>query len=201
MKKLQIPIILLAAGASSRMKGVDKLLETIDNIPLLRRSAMACCDSPATSVSVILRARDPKRQKALLGLPVAILDNPRAHEGMASSLKLGLSHLPASSDGVLIVLADMPDVTALDLGRIIAGFQPETGKTICRASTRDGGPGHPVLFGRAHFAELGKLTGDTGGRAVLRANPGAVRLIETSGQGAQTDLDTPADWAAYRKDS
>ena len=33
-----IPILILAAGSSSRMQGRDKLLETIDRVPLLRRT-------------------------------------------------------------------------------------------------------------------------------------------------------------------
>ncbi|MCX8955064.1 NTP transferase domain-containing protein, partial [Ruegeria sp. NA] len=35
----EIPIILLAAGQSSRMGGLDKLLQQIDGIPLLTRTA------------------------------------------------------------------------------------------------------------------------------------------------------------------
>ena len=36
-----ITIIILAAGSSSRMRGRDKLLEKIDDIPLLRQQALA----------------------------------------------------------------------------------------------------------------------------------------------------------------
>jgi len=35
-----IPIILLAAGKSSRMGGKDKLMQPVDGQPLLRRSAL-----------------------------------------------------------------------------------------------------------------------------------------------------------------
>ncbi|NBR54129.1 MAG: nucleotidyltransferase family protein, partial [Rhodobacteraceae bacterium] len=35
------PILILAAGKSSRMRGRDKHLEEIDGVPLLRRLALA----------------------------------------------------------------------------------------------------------------------------------------------------------------
>jgi len=37
-----VDIILLAAGASSRMKGGDKTLELVNGVPLLRHLAMEC---------------------------------------------------------------------------------------------------------------------------------------------------------------
>ncbi len=195
----RIFIILLAAGASFRMKGVDKLLETIDQTALLRRSAMTCCDSCSAGVTVVLRAPDLARRKVLHGLPVRILENPKWQTGMASSLVAGLAAQPAGCDAVLVVLADMPDIRTADLDRVMAGFSPSDGKTICQARSEDGQPGHPVLFGRQHFAALAALQNDSGGRSILRQNPDAVAYIATSGQSAVRDLDTAQDWSDYRR--
>jgi len=190
-----IVILLLAAGASSRMRGRDKLVEKINGVPLLRRVALACVTSGAAEVRVILRPQDTARRHALAGLPLVIFENPDWRAGMATSLKCALA---PNADGVLVVLGDMPDIRAQDLDALIAAYQPETGKTICRATDAAGNPGNPVLIGRAHFGALGRLEGDTGARAIIGANRGAVHLVALPGLAAQTDLDTPEDWAAYR---
>ncbi|WP_312935130.1 NTP transferase domain-containing protein, partial [Pseudomonas sp.] len=53
--------------------------------------------------------------------------------------------------------------------------------------------GHPVLFGRAFWPELGQVQGDQGGRAVLLAHPQALRVIEVEDAAIWQDVDTPAD--------
>ena len=44
-----------------------------------------------------------------------------------------------------------------------------------------------------------KLTGDDGGRSVLRDE--SVTLVPLSNNRATRDLDTPEDWDAWRKDT
>jgi molybdenum cofactor cytidylyltransferase len=192
-----ITVILLAAGASSRMKNTDKLLEKIDGVALLTRVAQACLGANATNYIAVLRPDDLGR-KSLVCEPFLAVENPSWQDGMATSLRLGLENVSPDCDAVLVVLADMPDVSAADMNALIAAYDPENGHSICRATSEDGQPGHPVLFGRKHFAALGEVTGDTGARAVLAANPDAIAYIKTTGNNALTDLDTPADWAAYR---
>ncbi len=196
-KSPQVTVVLLAAGASSRMDGVDKLLEKIDGVALLARVAQACVACAATDFIAITRPGDAARN-ALIPTGFHIMENPDWSEGMASSLRLGVNTLKNSCDAVLVVLGDMPDVSAADMRALITAFDPAQGRSICRAMTGDGTQGHPVLFGHQHFSALGRITGDTGARAVLAANPDATALVKTHGQSALTDLDTPKDWAAYR---
>ena len=101
-------------------------------------------------------------------------------------------------DAVVILLADMPEVGARDIDRLIAAFDPEEGREICRAVSADGAPGHPVLFGRRFFEALAGLEGDRGAREVLRDAGEFVTEVATSGRSALVDLDTPEDWEAWR---
>jgi molybdenum cofactor cytidylyltransferase len=196
-KPNEITVILLAAGASSRMKNADKLLEKIDGVPILKRISQACLDSNATNYIAVVRPDDIAR-KALISQKFCTITNSDWRNGMAASLRAGLANVNANCAAILVVLADMPDVCAADMNALIAAFDPENGHTICRATSEDGIPGHPVLFGHTHFSALGKVTGDTGVRAVLVANPDAIKWVKTRGQSALIDLDTPQDWAAYR---
>jgi molybdenum cofactor cytidylyltransferase len=99
---------------------------------------------------------------------VEIVEAADAGDGMAASLRAGLAAVADRADAVVVVLADMPEVGAGAIDRLIAAFDPEEGREICRAVAEDGRPGHPVLFGRRFFETLAGLTGDRGAREVLR---------------------------------
>jgi molybdenum cofactor cytidylyltransferase len=58
-------------------------------------------------------------------------------------------------------------------------------------------PAHPVLFARAVFDELSKLSGDRGARAVVDRDPDRVATIEL--EEIPIDVDTPADLARLRR--
>lgn len=192
-----IDIILLASGASSRMPGEDKLLKLIGGAPLLSRTAQACLASHARAVLVTIRPEDSARRAVLDTLPLQIVEAPDWRDGMAASIRAGVAALPADSDGVMLALGDMPDVTAQDINAVIAAFKSANGQDICRATAQDGTPGHPVLFSKSDYAALAQLTGDQGARAILAQNKDRTRLVPTKGTNALIDLDTPEAWATY----
>ncbi|MCY1558621.1 molybdenum cofactor cytidylyltransferase [compost metagenome] len=51
--------------------------------------------------------------------------------------------------------------------------------------------GHPVLFGRAFWPELQRLTGDEGARRVLRAHASAWVAVGVDDPGVLRDVDSP----------
>jgi molybdenum cofactor cytidylyltransferase len=140
----------------------------------------------------------PARRAALDGLGVGIVEAPDWAEGMAASIRAGLGAVADRADAVVILLADMPEVGARDIDRLIAAFDPAGGREICRAVAADGTPGHPVLFGRRFFESLAALRGDRGARDLVREGADFVTDVPTPGAAAVTDLDTPEDWAAWR---
>jgi CTP:molybdopterin cytidylyltransferase MocA len=92
----------------------------------------------------------------------------------------------------------MPELQADDLAAVIAGFDSAPDR-IWRGAAMDGRAGHPVIFPVQDFATLATLRGDAGARAVLQANAARINLIVFPDQRALIDLDTPEDWAAWRK--
>ena len=191
-----LPVILLAAGASTRMRGRDKLMEDVQGQPLLRRQArLAQSIGPVT---VALPPAPHPRYTALSGLYVTALPVPDAAEGMGASLRRAFAALPAQTPAAMVMLADMPEVQAADLTRLAAAVDLNSETLIWRAATEDGTPGHPIIFAAALFDQLRQLSGDDGGRAVVRGAAGRVQLVPLPGQRARLDLDTPEDWAAWR---
>jgi molybdenum cofactor cytidylyltransferase len=195
----RIAALVLAAGAGRRMRGADKLLEPVAGMPILRKVAEAARASRADAVVAVIPPGDAARRAALPRDGLAIVEAVQCAEGMAGSLRAGMAALPPETDAVVILLADMPEVGAADIDRLIAAYDREEGREICRAVTEAGAPGHPVLFGRRFFENLASLAGDTGAREIVRDAAEYVVDVPTRGHGAVVDLDTPEAWADWRR--
>ncbi len=193
----QIPVILLAAGQSSRMGGTDKLMQDVDGIPLLRRSARA-----ALAVGPVFVAVPPAphaRYGAVKGLDVHAVEIPDADEGMNASLRGAMAAIPTEAKAVMVLLADLPELTGNDLEAVAACVTAHPDKLIWRGATENGKPGHPVIFDHKLFSLLSQLKGDEGAQSVVRANSNRVHLHRLPGRNALLDLDTPEDWDEWHR--
>lgn len=191
MSPPRLKLVLLGAGGSTRMRGGDKLLEPVEGAPLIRRQALAILAAGIGPVAVTLPPDRPQRVAALEGLNVDHLTIPDAAQGMSASLRAAA--LWAEGAALLVVPADMPELTAEDFHRLAAGYD---GTRPLRATAEDGTPGHPVIFPPALLPLFAGLGGDDGARSILKAHPPL--LVALPGVRAVTDLDTPEDWHAWR---
>lgn len=188
--------IILAAGASTRM-GSPKQLLTIAGRPLLLRTIDATLASPAWPVVVVLGAHAEKIRPLLARLPVLIAEAPDWSEGMAASLRTGVTTLRQFSralDGALVALCDQPAFSAAVIAQLVAA-QCITGRSII-AARYSGRNGAPALFLRQHFETLAHLTGEAGARELLNGDPARIASIDLPA--LAHDLDTPGDVAAFR---
>jgi molybdenum cofactor cytidylyltransferase len=186
--------MILAAGASSRMGAPKQLLE-VGGCPLVVRAAQAALESEAWPVVVVLGAHAEKIRPVLAKLPVMVAENPAWAEGMAASVRAGMTTLRQFSrllDGVLVALCDQPAFSPEIIGQLVAA-QRHSGRGIVAAHYR-GRNGAPALFLREHFPALAALTGEEGARALLNGNLALVTAVDLPA--LALDLDTPADYAA-----
>ncbi len=189
-----ITVLLLAAGASTRMRGVDKLLENVDGMPLLRLLAKAALETGA-HVIVALAPDRPKRVQALTGLRVQCIRVENASEGMGASIRTVAESLSSDTRALAVLPADMPEMASEDLCAVLAASDAHPDR-IVRGMSSSGVPGHPVVFPSRLFAELAVLSGDEGGRSILEGED--VHPVPLPGMHAVTDLDTPEAWEAWR---
>jgi len=196
-----VPILVLAAGAASRMRGADKLLKDVGGEPLLRRQARIARAATDSRVIVALPPPPHPRHAALDGLDVQRVPVPDAAEGMNASLRAAFAALPWDAVAAMLLLGDLPELETADLRRVMDARAEHPGALIWRGATFDGKPGHPVLFDASLFERIGALTGDSGGREVVQAAGGRVHLVQLAGNRARRDLDTPEDWAAFQAES
>lgn len=178
------------------MRGRDKLLEEIAGEQLLRRVARRAL-SVQSDVFVALPKGSQTRQEALKGLAVNTLIVNDAAEGMSASIRAGV-RAASEFDALMILPADMPELTERDLSVVLEGFKANGGLKIVRGASADGTPGHPVVFPKTCFEELSEIEGDTGGSSIVK-RAGAI-FISLPDNHALTDLDTPEDWAIWQAD-
>lgn len=197
---MKLPVIILAAGQSTRMRGRDKLLEPVDGTALLRRQAGIARAATEGPVVIALPPRPHARYEALRGLDVTCIEVPDAAEGMNASLRAAVAALPPQTPAAAVLLADLPEVTADDLRRVLSAVDPASGALIWRATTVNGEPGHPVVFASSLFGELLALTGDLGAQPVIRRHRDRLVLVPLPGEHARRDLDTPEDWDRWHRE-
>lgn len=193
---LRYGVIILAAGASTRM-GFPKQLLELAGQPLLVRAVEAALASSAWPVVVVLGAHAEKIRPSLALLPVLIAENPAWAEGMAASIRAGITTLRQFSralDAAVIALGDQPAFSAGVIARLVAE-QQRSGRTIV-ASRYARRQGAPALFLRTHFPTLAALTGEEGARALLNGDPQHVATVDLPE--LALDVDTPADYAAAK---
>ena len=180
--------IVLAAGASTRF-GSAKQLVRIGERPLLSLVAGRAAEVVGHALIVVLGARAAELAPLLKHSPASVVINREWSEGLASSIRAGIARLPASCDGVMLVLADQARVTVEDLRRLAGAWRRQP---LCVAAARYGATvGVPAIFPRHLFGELRELRGDTGARALLKRH--ADRLTKVTMASAAFDLDTPDD--------
>ncbi len=183
--------VVLAAGGSKRFGGFKQMLEW-EGESLLRRAVRIGTGLCADRVVVVHGPKPTKCQRELSGFDIRHVTNESWESGMALSLKTGLRALPADCTGVLVLLCDQPLLRQDRVAHLMELWQHQPDRIV--ASAYAGAHGVPAIFPRRIFAELLKLTGDRGARAVIDAHPEDV--LEVDMPEAAVDIDTQDDYAS-----
>jgi molybdenum cofactor cytidylyltransferase len=189
----QIAAIVLAAGASRRHLSGDKLARAYKGAPLVDHALDVSLAAPfAKRVAVVSNAGAPAARAAQArGFEIVV--NPRANDGMGTSLAAGIAAC-LELDAVAVFLGDMPEIRAETVRRLLAAYGERPAPVLCPAY--QGRRGHPALFGRERFGALLKLAGDQGARGLIDKDA-AARALDTDDPGILFDVDTEADFVAH----
>jgi molybdenum cofactor cytidylyltransferase len=188
----KIAVVILAAGASTRM-GQPKQLLLYRAQTLLRRAVETALASVCRPVVVVIGAHAEQVKQELEHLPVLVAENRSWEKGMSSSIRTGLETLVADagkSDGAVIMLCDQPLVTSAVVDALI-DKRRETGKLII-ASAYENIRGVPALFGSELFDEIASIEDNEGARQLIANHPEDVATI--CFPEAAIDVDTPRDY-------
>ena len=182
--------LVLAAGSSTRMGGRNKLLERVDDVPMVTTVVETALASRADEVLVVTGDDRERVEACISGLPVRLVWNPDHIEGLSTSLRAGVSDLPIGTRAVAVCLGDMPLVRAGHIDALIRAFLAESEGSIF-VPTWQGKRGNPVLWTVDLLPEIGTLTGDVGAKALMARHPTKVCEVPVDESGILTDVDTP----------
>ncbi len=184
--------IVLAAGLSRRL-GRPKQLLDVGGKPLIRHVVERCLASQLGAVWVVVGHEAEAVRDALDSLDVRFAFNPSFESGQASSLMAGLDAASNDADAVIVALGDQPFIEPQVIDGLIAARRYQ-GAVIAMASYGED-RGHPVLFGCDVFPELHDITGDQGGREVIRRYGDEVVVVPSQSARVPLDVDTEDAYA------
>jgi molybdenum cofactor cytidylyltransferase len=186
-----VSAVILAAGMARRM-GREKLLLTIDGEPILRRVVREVVALGLSEILVVANEHNRAAVFAALSdLPVQVVTNERADEGIGTSIALAASSIAATSRALLLLQGDQPFVERGMLRTLIAEWR--RGSPDFAASSYAGVVSTPVLFARDLFDELRALCGDRGAKSVLERHSKTGRVLDFP-RWRGVDVDTPDDY-------
>jgi molybdenum cofactor cytidylyltransferase len=190
----RVVALVLAAGSSTRM-GRNKLLLGIGGESLVRRAARVALESGVDAVTVVLGHEADRVKAELAGLDCATVVNPEHANGQGASLRKGVASLPKDADAALVLLADMPFVSAAMVVAVLERHR-ESGAPLV-ISRYGGVQAPPTLYGRALFDELLAIPDERCGKQLVRRHEPEAAVVDFSAE-ALRDIDVADDYERVR---
>lgn len=186
-------LIYLAAGSGRRFGG-NKLLYPLEGRPLFSYGLETLCRAvelrPQCEVTVV--SRYPQILEAAWAAGGRAVDSPQSAGGISHTIRAALDALPPVSgeDFLFFAVADQPWLEADTLLRLVDAARPGVpGGTVAFGER----VGSPTFFSGALLPELYALTGDQGGRPILRELGPACVKVQAGSLRELEDLDTPPE--------
>jgi len=195
-EKAKVAAVVLAAGSSSRM-GRNKLLLDVGGETLVRRAVRAALGGGVDQVVVVLGHEEARVRAELDGLRCLAVVNPDHAEGAGTSVRTGVRHVAAGTDALIVVLADMPFVTAEMIATLAERYCATGAPLVVSHYGEVQAP--PTLYDRALFDELLQIPGERCAKQVVRRHEREAAVVDWP-ESALRDIDVPADYDGVRDD-
>lgn len=185
-----VAAVVLAAGTSTRM-GRNKMLMELGGQPLARRAVRAALEAGAAPVIAVLGHEADRVRAVLADLPCRTVLNAEYAQGVRLSLQAGVRALPADAGAVVVVLADMPFVTAAMIRTVMDRYRAGTAPLVVSEYGDVNAP--PTLYDRSLFEELLTMTGEGCGKQVVKRHKAEATAVPWP-EAALSDIDVPDDY-------
>ena len=191
LPKYAVEVILLAAGLSSRMGAINKLLIEVKGVPLIRRMAMLYL-GVSDAVTIVLGHEAEQVAQTLDKLPVRLRVNPGYADGLAGSMRLGLQNISAMGRAVLVGVSDQPKLVHTDLIGLLDDFA-QTGAEKITIPFYGAARGNPIVIPAAVARHMQADNTNPACRRFTRDHPELTRIFAAQNDHFTADMDTPED--------
>jgi len=176
--------------------GEPKMSLDIGGKTLLQKTVENAISSKAEYINVVLNKDYKFLEEDLKNISTNIIWNDDSNRGMSYSIALGIRNSQHHTENIMILLADQPGITPELINRLISQHMRKN-FLITQPRYLDG-PGHPVIFNKVLFDELLKVTGDKGGREIIKKFHDQRQLMDVDFN-QPMDLDTKENYQKYIK--
>ncbi|VAV92724.1 Molybdopterin molybdenumtransferase / Molybdenum cofactor cytidylyltransferase [hydrothermal vent metagenome] len=197
-KPKKIAALILAAGQSRRMGQDNKLLLPYGEETVLSHVLTQVRQAGLENIYGVTGHQRQAIEQEFSRHNVTAFHNDLYAEGMSTSVKLGIRSLPSDCDAVLIILGDMPNISADILKQIMAAYDPACDRSII-IPTCNGKRGNPILWDRAFFSDFEELAGDMGAKKLLGDYPEFIHEVDVDSDVIFLDIDTYEAYARLKK--
>jgi len=196
---VNISVIILAAGAASRM-GSPKQILHFKNTTFLDHAISKAKASKATNVCCVLGANLKVVKAAVKNTSVSFVENLNWKEGLSSSIVTGVNYITSlqkQPDGILVMLCDQPFLDTAYINLLIDTYTHSTKSII--ASNYGAKNGVPAIFPKESFKMLLALKGDIGAKILLNSSVFNVVSVIPDNLDVLKDIDTPNDYLKLKE--
>ena len=189
-----ITAILLAAGQSKRLKDENKLTKLFKGKPLINHILFSLIKSKVNKIIVVLGFEHLKiKTKLLKSKKIKFAINKNYKKGMSSSIKTGLKKLPKNSQGFLIVLGDMPNITKTIINKICSSITRSDNEIILpKFKNRTG---NPIGFKQSMIKNIYKIKGDRGAKNIIKKNNKKIKFLNINSKSILVNLNTKRNFS------
>lgn len=187
-----ISAVILAAGMSTRFGRPKQLLRFGDKT-ILEHVVERVMMADIGEIIVVVGAYRQEVEKILSNYDVRCVFNAGFRGGQGTSVAAGTAAVDEASAGILFVAADQPFLSSPFLNKMIAEFRKRN-PLILKTPF-----GIPVIFSCGLRAELVTLSGDVGGRQLIKKYRDKVEVLPGCPWPMTLDIDTERDYEVARE--
>jgi len=191
-KKADIAAVILAAGIGSRSGRNKLMVETKDGDPLFLKSVKTAISSNACPVFIITGYHHEEMMKYLDKLDVNVIHNPAYRSGIKTSIDLGLKSVPDFCDGAMLIPADMPNLEASDLNKLISSFKKTEENQLCMFNCK-GVKHNPVIWSKSLYSKADIVPENSHLRAVFVEHSDYTNFVNIKDTNKVLDVNYPSD--------
>lgn len=187
--------IVLAAGSSTRM-GRNKLLLDVGGETLVRRAVRLAGEADLDPVILVTGRFREAVEREIEDLDCTPVFNPDHETGIQTSVACGVAAVPAACGAAIVMLSDMPFVTARMVRKLVERYAETDAPLVVSRYGDVNAP--PILYDRSLFGEIARMRAGCG-REVVRRHHERAALVEWPADRLR-DLDRTDDYESVRRE-